>query len=98
MVTPVAKRQPVAHLSSNFEVSQRRACDVIGADRSSLRYLSLRSGDAVIRARPRELASNPRRFGYRRLLLMLRKCQMRMPCGSDRFWHKADVRDPGDVG
>jgi hypothetical protein len=72
MVTPVAKRQAVAHLCSSFEVSQRRACDVIGADRSSVRYLSSRPGDAVIRARLRELASNRRRFGYRRLLLMLR--------------------------
>jgi putative transposase len=72
MVTPVAKRQAVAHLCSSFEVSQRRACDVIGADRSSVRYLSSRPGDAVIHARLRELASNRRRFGHRRLLLMLR--------------------------
>ena len=46
--------------------------DLIGADRSSVRYLSLRPGDAVIRTRLRELASNRRRFGYRRLLQMLR--------------------------
>src|SRR6188472_4289678 len=72
MVTPAAKRQAVAHLCSNFEVSQRRACEVIGADRSSVRYLNLRPDDAVIRSRLRELASVRRRFGYRRLLLMLR--------------------------
>ena len=72
MVTPVAKRQAVAHLCSSFEVSQRRACEVIGADRSSVRYLSVRPDDAVIRSRLRELASVRRRFGYRRLLLMLR--------------------------
>jgi putative transposase len=72
MVTPVAKRQAVAHLCSSFEVSQRRACDVVGADRSSVRYLSSRPCDAVIRARLRELATTRRRFGYRRLLLMLR--------------------------
>ena len=72
MVTPVARRQAVAHLCSSFEVSQRRACEVIGADRSSVRYLSLRPDDAAIRARLRELASVRRRFGYRRLLLMIR--------------------------
>ena len=72
MVMPVAKRQAVAHLCSSFEVSQRRACEVIGADRSSVRYLSVRPDDAVIRSRLRELASVRRRFGYRRLLLMLR--------------------------
>ena len=72
MVTPAAKRQAVAHLCSSFEVSQRRACSVIGVDRSSVRYLSLRPDDAVIRSRLRELASVRRRFGYRRLLLMIR--------------------------
>src|SRR5271156_730241 len=72
MVTPVARRQAVAHLCSSFEVSQRRACEVIGADRSSVRYLSLRPDDATIRVRLRELASVRRRFGYRRLLLLIR--------------------------
>lgn len=72
MVTPVARRQAVAHLCSSFEVSQRRACEVVGADRSSVRYLSMRPDDAVIRARLREFASVRRRFGYRRLLLMIR--------------------------
>lgn len=72
MVTPVARRQAVAHLCSSFEVSQRRACEVIGADRSSVRYLSVRPDDAAIRVRLRELATVRRRFGYRRLLLMLR--------------------------
>ena len=72
MVTPVARRQAVAHLCSSFEVSQRRACEVIGSDRSSVRYLSGRPDDATIRSRLRELASVRRRFGYRRLLLMMR--------------------------
>lgn len=72
MVTPVARRQAVAYLCSSFQVSQRRACEVIGADRSTVRYLSLRSDDTTIRVRLRDLASVRRRFGYRRLLLMLR--------------------------
>jgi putative transposase len=45
---------------------------VIGADRSSVRYLSLRPDDATVRVRLRELASVRRRFGYRRLFLMIR--------------------------
>ena len=72
MVTPVARRQAVAHLCSLFEVSQRRACEVIGADRSAVRYLGLRPDDATIRVRLRELASARRRFGYPRLLLLIR--------------------------
>ena len=37
-----------------------------------MRYFSVRPDDAVVRSRLRELASVRRRFGYRRLLLMLR--------------------------
>ena len=70
MVTPVVKRQAVAHLCQAYEVSQRRACQVISADRTSMRYSSVRPDDADLRARLRELAAIRCRFGYRR-----RDCQ-----------------------
>jgi putative transposase len=78
MVTPVVKRQAVAHLRVAYEVSQRRACQVIGADRTSIRYLSVRPDDAALRKRLRELAHERRRFGYRRLLVLLRREGIRM--------------------
>ena len=34
MVTPVARREAVAHLKVTFEVSERRACCVLDADRT----------------------------------------------------------------
>jgi putative transposase len=71
MVTPVAKREAVAHLSEVYEVSQRRACVVIGADRTSVRYRSRKPDDGAVRSRLRELAAARRRFGYRRLHLLL---------------------------
>ncbi len=40
MVTPVARREAVAHLRQSFEVSQRRACQTIGADRPLTDYSS----------------------------------------------------------
>ena len=73
MVTPAVKRQAVAHLCASYEVSQRRACRTIGAERTSMRYCSIRPDDAVLRARLRELAAERRRFGYRRLRLMLKR-------------------------
>lgn len=73
MVTPVVKRQAVVHLWQVYEVSQRRACQVISADRTSIRYRSVRPDDAALRARLRELAAVRRRFGYRRLLILLRR-------------------------
>ena len=64
-------RQAVAHLQEVFEVSQRRACAVLGADRTMVRYVSRRHDDAKARERIRELASQRRRFGYRRLHWLL---------------------------
>jgi len=78
MVTPAVKRQAVTHLCASYEVSQRRACRAIGVDRTSVRYRSVRPDDAVLRARLRELAAVRRRFGYRRLQLMLRREGVRM--------------------
>ena len=73
MVTPAARQQAVAHLRQGFEVSQRRACSLVGADRSVIRYRSVRPDDHVVRGRLRELAAQRRRFGYRRLLILIRR-------------------------
>lgn len=64
-------RQAVAHLQEVFEVSQRLACAVLGADRTKVRYVSRRPDDAKARERIRELAGQRRRFGYRRLHWLL---------------------------
>src|SRR6201999_2016506 len=68
---PAARREAVAHLRLAFEVSERRACSTLGADRTSIRYRSIRPDDAAVRARLRELAAIRRRFGYRRLHVLL---------------------------
>jgi len=73
MVTPAVKRQAVAHLCTSYEVSQRRGGQTIGAERTSMRYRSIRPDDAVLRSRLRELAAIRRRFGYRRLLILIRR-------------------------
>ena len=71
MVTPAAKRQAASHLQTVFNVSQRRACDALGVDRTMIRYASRRSDDAAVRERMRGLAAERRRFGYRRLHWLL---------------------------
>lgn len=71
MVTPAARREAVAHLRAAHGVSERRACLVLGADRSSVRYRSLRPDDDEVRERLRALSRERRRFGYRRLHLLL---------------------------
>jgi putative transposase len=73
MVTPAARREAAAHHGQVYEVSQRRACRAIGADRSSVRYCCRRPDDVAIRVRLREIAAVRRRFGYRRLHILLRR-------------------------
>jgi len=54
-----------------FKVSERRACSALGVDRASVRYRTRRPSDAPLRARLRELAGQRRRFGYRRLRILM---------------------------
>jgi len=53
--------------------SQRRACALIGLHPKTYRYASTRPDDLALRAKLRELASQRRRFGYRRLGRMLER-------------------------
>lgn len=73
MVGPAAKREAVVHLRTVLEMSERRACTLIAADRTMIRYRSRRPPETELRARLRELANQRRRFGYRRLFILLRR-------------------------
>ncbi|MEO0361914.1 MAG: IS3 family transposase, partial [Pseudomonadota bacterium] len=52
-------------------VSQRRARAATGFDRSSIRYRSVRPDDAEARDAMKAMAAERRRFGYRRIHVML---------------------------
>ena len=54
-------------------MSERRACSTIKVDRKTVRYRSRRPPDDALRTRLRELAAERRRFGYRRLHVLLRR-------------------------
>ena len=73
MVTPAARREAVAHLKGVHEMSERRACRVIGCQRMTVRYRRRRPDDRRLRERLVALARERRRFGYRRLLIFLRR-------------------------
>jgi putative transposase len=61
----------VSYTREHWEFSERRGCELVGIGRSSARYTVRRSGDEQLRERLRELAGERRRFGYRRLHVML---------------------------
>ena len=73
MVGPVAKREAVAHLRSVMDLSERRACQIVNADRKTVRYQFRKPPESELRAKLRDLANERRRFGYRRLFVLLRR-------------------------
>ena len=73
MVTPAAERKAVVHLRDAFGMSERRACKAIGCCRMTVRYRTTRADDAGLRQRMREVAQERRRFGYRRLHVLLKR-------------------------
>ena len=55
-------------------ISERRACELVGIYRSTLRYTRQQSTEtSTLRARIVELAQERRRFGYRRIYALLRR-------------------------
>jgi len=72
VVKPHARRASVDHLLNEYKVSERRACRLIKFARSSHRYKPLDDPrDEYLRLRIKEIAEVRRRFGYRRIHVML---------------------------
>ena len=68
------RRAAVVFAQEHLRFSQRRACRLVEAARSSVRYRSQRGNDDTsLRTRLRELAAQRPRFGYRRLHVLLRR-------------------------
>jgi putative transposase len=84
MVGPAAQREGVAHLQVAMGLSERRACSIVDADRRMIRYRSTRPPDTELRTRLRDLANERKRFGYRRLFILLR--QNGEPSGINRIY------------
>jgi putative transposase len=66
------RREEVGRLRGEYGTSERHACELLEAPRSSCRYRSRRE-DGGLRERLRELAREQPRFGYRRLHVLLRR-------------------------
>ena len=78
VVGPAARKAAVTMAQETHGISERRACWIIGADRSSARYRHRRADDSAVRARLKALAAERRRFGWRRLKILLAREEIRM--------------------
>jgi len=63
----------VSFVQECFGVSERRACGLVGVQRSTVRYRARVRDDAAVCERLAELARERSRFGYRRLQALLRR-------------------------
>ena len=70
---PAELRPAVRYLEAEWCMSERHACGLVELERSTARYVNCREDDAVVRARLRALAGEKRRYGYRRLGVLLRR-------------------------
>jgi putative transposase len=73
VVSPQLQREAVLVMQVEVELSQRRACGLMELYRATCRYRRRRPEDGRLRVRLRELAEERRRFGYRRLQVLLER-------------------------
>src|SRR5580698_7327272 len=78
LLTPGLRRRAVTWAIDQKGYSQRRACKLVGLQAKTYRYASVRPDDDALRSRLKELASQRRRFGYRRLGLLLARQGIRI--------------------
>jgi putative transposase len=70
---PAPRRELVRGIREAYQLSENRACGLVGITRWSNRYQSCRDPQDELRMRLRELAGARTRYGYRRLTVMLRR-------------------------
>jgi putative transposase len=90
-LTAAGKRAWVKQLTAKFSRSERKACRLLGLSRSTCRYESRKRDDLALRQRIRAIAQARPRFGYRRILVMLKREGLRV--GSERV--RRIYRDEG---
>ena len=64
------KREAVAYIRAEHGLLERRACYIVGADRTMISYRPQRAPDTVLRGRLRNLTTKRRRFGYQRFFML----------------------------
>lgn len=70
---PDKKREFVEWLRENFRVSRRRACGLALLNRATYFYKHCKDPQTALRIRMRDIAAARRRFGHRRIYVMLRR-------------------------
>src|SRR5215212_5994035 len=74
LLSPARRRKAVLHVQKKFELSERRACQIVGQPRSTQRYVDRRAeGDRPLLERMVTLSGENPRYGYRRVWALLKR-------------------------
>lgn len=73
MVTPQAQRACCIAVVTIHGYSERRACQLVGANRASIRYVSHKPEEGLLKEKITSIAHEKRRYGYRRIHVLLRR-------------------------
>lgn len=73
MVSPQERREAVAVLKTEWQLSERRACGLVNISTSVLRYQPKADNNGPLEERIAAIAGQRRRFGYRRIHVMLER-------------------------
>lgn len=95
-MSPSRKRAAACDLQAKFQVSERRACQLVDQPRSSQRYEAKpRDDEETMVRRMRELAGQRPRFGYRRIAALLRRESWRASATRIlRLWRQEGLKVP----
>jgi transposase InsO family protein len=96
MVSPARRREAVQEAQTTLEVSERRACQVIGQPRSTQRYaVKERDGEGPLVSSMLDLVRRHPRYGYRRVWALLRSEGFRVNVKRVyRLWRKEGLKVP----
>tara|TARA_Y100001956_G_scaffold78381_1_gene90021 strand:- start:62 stop:436 length:375 start_codon:yes stop_codon:yes gene_type:complete len=78
LLRPGARRNAATWATKEKRYNQKRACALAGIDPRVYRWISKRPSDTALRDRLKELSPERRRFGYRRLHILLQRKGLHM--------------------
>lgn len=73
MVTPQAQRACCIAVVQIHGYSERKACQLVGANRASVRYVSHKPEEGLLKEKIISIAHEKRRYGYRRIHVLLKR-------------------------
>jgi len=68
-----AKRKVVHYLKESFEISERKACELVAINRATVRYRKQTKENKVLRERIVQISLKHKAFGYRRIAEVLKR-------------------------